>query len=212
MTKSSKEHGIDRYHDLDPQTDAADQLKSIYAEWADTYDHDNDHTLGTVSQPNAVALLEKWVSDKQSAILDVGCGTGLVGVHLRQCGFTTFDGTDLSPQMLDVAAGRGYRTLFAANADDGLPVSADAYDTVICVGVFTHGHLGPDGIEELLRVTRPGGVIVFTVNEGVWEPSGFDTAITKLSNAGTWKVLEQSLQSYMTKEKVKAWYVAARKC
>ena len=138
--------GIDRYHHLDPAANSADQLKSVYAGWAETYDDDNDNKLGTISQPSTVALLTKHLPDRAAVILDVGCGTGLVGKHLIEAGYSTFDGTDLTPEMLAVAAGRGYRSLFTADAGAGLPVPDNDYDATLCVGVFTHGHVGPEGI------------------------------------------------------------------
>ncbi|MFD0916283.1 class I SAM-dependent DNA methyltransferase [Pseudahrensia aquimaris] len=206
--KNSHDHGIDKYHDLPDDTDA---LARVYADWANAYDHDNDHKLGTVSQPNAAAMLARHVEDRKSTILDVGCGTGLVGHHLAKHGFTTFDGADLSAEMLAHARTRGYRTLFTADAAKGLDIEDATYDATLCVGVFTHGHLGAESFKELLRLTRPDGIIVFTVNEGVWETGGFDREVTRLSEEGAWSLLEQSHLDYMIKEGVRAWYVAARK-
>ena len=209
--KNSKDHGIDRYHEMDDQGDTAAQLKSIYASWANTYDDDNDNKLKTVSQPVTVTMLARHCTDLDAQILDVGCGTGLVGQHLAAAGFTTFDGTDLSPEMLAHAEPRGYRNLFTLTAGQPLPVENDAYDIALCVGVFTHGHLGPDGITDILRITKPGGLVCFTVNEGVWEPEGFDEAIRKHTSRRDWQILEQKKQDYMVNENVQAWYIAAQK-
>ena len=44
--KNSKDDGIDRYHDMDFEADKASQLKQIYADWAATYDQDNDDDQG----------------------------------------------------------------------------------------------------------------------------------------------------------------------
>ena len=209
--KNSHDHGISHYHDLDVSRNKTQQLKEIYADWASTYDRDNDGKLATVSQPNAVAILTQHLTNKDAAILDVGCGTGLVGHHLALNGFTNFSGTDLSQDMLDRAKGRGYRKLFAADAEAGLPVEDNAYDACLCVGVFTHGHVRPEGFAELLRVTRPGGIIVFTVNEGVWQKDGFDKAVAAHLEAGNWKELSRIKQGYMLNENVEAWYIAVQK-
>ncbi len=209
--KNSRDDGIERYHGLDPDADPVEQMKSIYADWAGSYDDDNDNKLGTISQPNTVILLTKHLPDTASVILDVGCGTGLVGKHLLEAGYATFDGTDLSPEMLTFAATRGYRHLFPADAAKGLPVQDNCYDAALCVGVFTHGHVGPEGVDMLLRVTKPGGLIIFTVNEGVWKSEGFDRAVNRLAYAGRIEIVEAVKQDYMTREGVSAWYIVARK-
>ena len=70
--KDSKTHGIDKYHHFDDSTDQAGQLKSVYADWADAYDDDNDNKLGTVSQPTTVAMLTRHLENKDAQIMDVG--------------------------------------------------------------------------------------------------------------------------------------------
>ena len=210
-SKSSLKHGVDRYHQIDEKQDSKSQLKTIYADWADSYDVDNNEKLGTVSQPNAVALLAKFLQDPQAPIIDIGCGTGIVGQHLQATGFRCFDGTDLSPEMLEHARSRGYRNLFPCDADQGLPIADDSYLATICVGVFTHSHLGPSMFPELLRITQAGGIIVFTVNEGVFETGEFGSAIEQTIASGDWELLESIKQAYMVEEGVDAWYFALKK-
>ncbi len=209
--KNSKDHGIDIYHDLDPDADKAGQLNTIYADWADKYDEDNDNKLKTVSQPTTVELFAKHITDASVEILDVGCGTGIVGKFLKRSGFTTYDGTDPTLEMLNLADKHGYRHLFPLEPGEPLPVDDASYDAAFCVGVFTHGHLGPEGFDELLRVTKPGGMIAFTVNEGVWEPGRFAPAIEALSVQEKWHVIEQVKRDYMVNEGVQAWYIVACK-
>ncbi|MCJ8309886.1 MAG: class I SAM-dependent methyltransferase [Hyphomicrobiales bacterium] len=209
--KDSKTHGIDKYHHFDDSADAGGQLKSVYADWADAYDDDNDNKLGTVSQPTTVAMLARHCQDKDAVIMDVGCGTGLVGMHLKTAGFSIYDGTDISAEMMSHAQKHGYRNLL--DLEPGQPLRADdaSYDATLCVGVFTHGHLGPEGFDELIRITKPTGLICFTVNEGVWESGKFEAAITALSESQTWQILEQEKRDYMVNEGVQAFYITAQK-
>ena len=209
--KNSKDDGIDRYHDMDFEADKASQLKQIYADWAATYDQDNDDTLGTVSQPATVEMFARHCADPNAKIIDVGCGTGLVGQHLESAGYRNFDGTDPSLEMLEQAKARDYRNLFLLESDQPLPVADQSYDATLCVGVFTHGHLGSEGIDELIRVTKHNGLICFTVNEGVWESGEFEQAINTHTQQGRWKILEMQRRDYMVKEQVQAWYIAAQK-
>lgn len=209
--KNSKDDGIERYHDMDHKSDTAHQLRSIYADWADTYDEDNDNKLRTVSQPLTVEMLKRHCDQPGTKILDVGCGTGQVGRYFKKAGYNNYDGSDPSEEMLAHARTRGYGQLFVLAPGEPLPVANAAYDAATCVGVFTHGHLGPEGFEELLRITKPGGLIFFTVNEGVWVSGQFEEAITTLVAADRWHILEMEKRDYMINENVQAWYVAARK-
>ena len=209
--KDSKTHGIDKYHHFDGDSDTTNQLKSVYADWADAYDDDNDNKLGTVSQPTTVAMLTRHLKDPKAQIMDVGCGTGLVGHHLNRAGFETYDGTDISAEMMQHASTRGYRQLLDLDPGQPLPAADNTYDASLCVGVFTHGHLGPEGFDELIRITRPGGLICFTVNEGVWEPGQFAEAIEAHVENACWRLLEQSKRDYMVNEGVQAWYITAQK-
>lgn len=208
--KNSRDHGIKHYQHLDLETDVSEQLNEVYSNWADSYDDDNDHKLKTVSQPNTVSMLMRHCTSKDIRILDVGCGTGIVGQHLQANGFTQFDGTDPSQEMMEHARRRGYANLLQLIPDEPLPVKDSTYDASLCVGVFTHGHLGVEGFEELIRVTKPGGLICFTVNEGVWESGGFLLAIKEHEVTGFWKILEMTKQDYMVNEEVQGWYVAVR--
>ena len=208
--KNSKDHGIGKYHDLDLKTDVSEQLNKVYSNWADSYDDDNDNKLKTVSQPNTVAMLMRHCRSRDIQILDVGCGTGIVGEHLHANGFRRFDGTDPSLEMMQHARARSYENLLQLIPDQPLPVSDSEYDATLCVGVFTHGHLEPEGFSELIRVTKPNGLICFTVNEGVWDNEGFANAIDQHSLAGEWEVLEMIKQDYMVNEGIQAWYVAVK--
>ena len=203
--------GLGLYDKLDLSVRENDQeLLDVYKKWASIYDQDNDDVLGTVSQPNSVQIFHKHLSDKNQKIIDVGCGTGLVGLELSKLGYTSFDGVDISKEMIDIAISRGYRSLFLGNLNESLPLESNSYDAALCVGVFTHGHVGPSRLEELTRVIKPEGLVCFTVNEDVYESYGFDKVIKELEAKKVWKILEFTKQDYMTKKNVMGFYCLAR--
>ena len=208
MKKNTK--GLKLYDSLDlSESENEEKLLDVYQKWATLYDKDNDDELGTVSQPKSVQIFQRYVKDKTKNIIDVGCGTGLVGLQLKKLGYKNFDGIDISKEMIDIAVDRGYESLFLGNLNESLPVESNKYEAAICVGVFTHGHVGPSRLKELARVVKPEGIICFTVNEDVYESYGFDDAIKSLEAESVWKVLELSKKNYMMKKNVKGLYCIA---
>jgi SAM-dependent methyltransferase len=131
-------------------------VREGYGEWARTYEQ-------TVQDEMDLRLLDRlqtidWAASRQ--VLDLACGTGRIGAWLRRrCG-AAIDGIDITPEMLDIARGKGaYRTLGVANAlNTGLP--AQTYD--LCVQSLADEHL-PDLrplYREAARLTKPRGSFV----------------------------------------------------
>ena len=207
MTRGDR---LKNYEGLDLKDAKNDKrLTEVYRDWAKKYDYDNDHVLGTVSQPKSVNLLTTRLKDKNAEIIDVGCGTGLVGENLKAKDFIYFDGIDISEDMLEIAKSRGYRNLFLGSLNNRLPVLDNAYDTAMCVGVFTHGHVSSEGFNELCRIVKPGGYICFTINEGVFEKYGFKEMIGDFQSRKIWEVISLYKDDYMTLENVKGYYCLA---
>ena len=208
---STNQKGLKFYDKLDlSQRKNEGELITVYQKWAALYDKDNDDLLGTVSQPIAVQIFQEYVKDKKLKIVDVGCGTGLVGQELEKSGFINFDGIDISQEMIDIAYSRGYKALFLGNLNESLPFKSKSYDAALCVGVFTHGHVGSDRLIELARIVKSGGIICFTVNEGVYDSYGFDSKIKNLESNNIWKILEIRKSDYMTKKNVKGIYCVVK--
>ena len=202
--------GLKNYENLDLKDAKNDnRLTEVYRDWAKKYDYDNDHVLGTVSQPKSVNLLSTRLKDKTAKIIDVGCGTGLVGEKLKAKDFIYFDGLDISKDMLSIAKSRGYRNLFLGSLNKQLPVLDDAYDAAMCIGVFTHGHVSSDRFNELCRIVKPGGYVCFTINEGVFEEYGFKDMIAEFQLNKAWEVISLYKDDYMTLENVKGYYCLA---
>ncbi len=202
--------GLKNYENLDLKDAKNDsRLTEVYRDWAKKYDYDNDHVLGTVSQPKSVNLLSTRLKDKTAKIIDVGCGTGLVGEKLKAKDFIYFDGLDISKDMLSIAKSRGYRNLFLGSLNKQLPVLDDAYDAAMCIGVFTHGHVSSDRFNELCRIVKPGGYVCFTINEGVFEEYGFKEMIAEFQLNKVWEVISLYKDDYMTLENVKGYYCLA---
>jgi ubiquinone/menaquinone biosynthesis C-methylase UbiE len=95
-------------------------------------------------------------------------------------GYPHVEALDISPGMLKVAEAKGaYRALHCLALGGALPFGDGAFAGVVSAGVFTSGHVGAEGLAELIRICRPGGVIVLTVKNTLWE-GGFAAVIEEL--------------------------------
>jgi SAM-dependent methyltransferase len=118
-------------------------------------------------------------------------GTGLLGAALAELGFTALDGLDLSPAMLAEATRKGiYRELTEARLGERLPYETAAYDAVVSSGVLTTGHAPASCLDELVRVTRPGGHAIFTLRSDR-TPPGYDAKIDELLESGRWELVSK---------------------
>src|SRR5688500_11150921 len=72
----------------------------VYRQWAADYDHDVFATLAFTGTNRIVELFAQHQPERSVPVVDLGCGTGAAGARLRERGFTTVDGIDISPEML----------------------------------------------------------------------------------------------------------------
>ena len=169
---------------------SAAECKDVYDDWATTYDDDMISEMEYVA-PRVAAQRLADLAPTTGTVLDAGCGTGLVGAELHRLGFTTIDGIDLSAGMLDTAHAKGcYRNLDTADLTARLPLDDATYDAVICVGTLTEGHVGPTALDELVRVTRPGGRVLVAILTRIWEPLGYRAHVDTLVARGDVRLLE----------------------
>ena len=164
--------------------------RALYRDWAESYETDFTQAHGYVYHEGVVAVFADRAAAldiaPDSPILDVGCGTGIVGVSLRSRGFTTIDGIDISPEMLHQAAAKStYRTLTEADVTQPLALGDATYAGLLSVGTFTHGHLGPEPIRELTRLGVPGAVFAIGINADHFDELGFGAVFDELNDNGS---------------------------
>ena len=166
--------------------------RALYRDWARSYDHTMLQGLQYQSPRLVAALFAHALPDKAAAVVDVGCGTGLVGRALAESGYRCIDGLDISPEMLAVArASSAYRQLLGVDLTAPLPLADGIYDGAVCAGTFTSGHVGAGCLRELLRILKPGAAFAFTVKMAVWESMGFAQTLQALQATGTVEALER---------------------
>ena len=185
-----------------------DEIMQHYEEWGDKYDQDMVDWNYTAPK-ETVNVFKKYTTRKEIKILDAGCGTGLVGIELKKFGYTNIDGADLSKKLLNLIPKGVYKKLEQIDLNKTLNKESNIYDAVLCVGTFTFGHVKPPALNELIRVVKNGGLICFTVNEGVYEKYGFNKKIEELTNCKSWTIKEFFKSDYIVSKDVNAWLCLA---
>ena len=168
------------------------ELAERYNQWAMEYDSDLDRDFGWLGPQRAAEVFANHVP-KDARVLDAGAGTGLVGESLSELGYRDRVAMDLSPGMLEEARKKGiYRELRQMVMGEPLDFPSGYFDAVVSVGVLTVGHAPAGSLDELVRITRAGGYVVFTLRPDVYEDSGFKEKQDALAAAGKWRLTEVS--------------------
>lgn len=170
---------------------SSDALEAQYDEWAETYDADNA-AMGFRLPVLATAFFARWVPT-DGKVLDAGCGTGLAAENLYILGYRDLVGIDLSKAMLEKAHETGvFSDLHKMKMGEALGFPSDTFAGAIVTGVFTEGHAPHSSFDELIRVVKPGGHIVFNVRDDIYEHHGFREKMDALEAGGFWKLSEKS--------------------
>jgi len=168
-----------------------EEVAGHYDRWAETYDADMA-VAGYRHPAICLALLSRHLSRGAEPLLDAGAGTGLVGEWLGIIGYPRVEALDISEGMLAVATRKGiYSAVHQLALGGPLPFADDAFAGIISAGVFTTGHVGAHGIDELVRICRPDGVIVLTVKETLWSAE-FADHVSGLQAGGKLTLIEQT--------------------
>lgn len=173
----------DAGYDLDEayEIDGPEDARKMYGDWAATYDDSFGRAWGYIAPREIAAILKEELAD-DVAILDAGAGTGLVGAHLQGL---CVDAFDITPEMLEQAKAKGlYRDYILGDLTKPIDIADASYGAVISCGTFTHGHVGPECLPELLRITKPGALFVCGTIPAVLDGAGFGSALAKLVALG----------------------------
>lgn len=155
---------------------------NYYDEFASTYDTDFAREMGW-QYPKAIAdIYREAANESDLPIADIGCGTGLVAEKLGLPS-EAIDGMDISPEMLQIAEQKNvYRSLYEVDLTAPLDDLPTNYGAVLSAGTFTHGHLGPDALSNLLTIARPGCLFVIGINKIHYESLQFGQLVRHLES------------------------------
>ncbi|MGD9294344.1 MAG: class I SAM-dependent methyltransferase [Roseobacter sp.] len=161
-----------------------EENRALYDAWAQTYDSGFAEAMDFL-MPGHVARLFRELKG-QGPVLDAGAGTGLVAAAIVGAGHPEIDALDISPEMLEVARSKGlYRKTIVADLTRALPIPDCAYKAVTSCGTFTHGHVGPEALDELLRVAAPGALFVLTIKKRSISKTGAFPGSSRATRTGS---------------------------
>ena len=184
----------------------------LYDDWSPNYERDLIDGYGYTAHLIAADAFAELATDWSGAIVDFGCGTGLVGEELAKRGYTTIDGLDISTKMLEVAQAKAvYRQLRAGDLTARTSVDDGEYDAAICVGSFAPGHLGPSSLAEIARSVAPGGPIVIFMNGVHFVEDDYQRSIDAMVGHGLWTVESITTHNYMSKLERPGRLIVARR-
>ncbi|MEM9044502.1 MAG: methyltransferase domain-containing protein [Pseudomonadota bacterium] len=143
-----------------------DAVKKFYAGWSDGYE-DEVMSNGYVTPERCSRALAGFVQDKSAPVMDLACGTGLSGLALRGQGFSTIDGFDLSPEMLEKARAKTglYRDLSVCDMSRPFEIPEGMYAHAAAIGCITPDYLPVTVLDEILRMIPSGGYFTFSIND-----------------------------------------------
>lgn len=167
------------------QEKTTEDTRTLYDDWANNYEKAHQDMGGYLAPQRCAAALAEFVTDRSEAVIDIGCGTGLAAVAIRELGFTQIDGTDLSEGMLRKAAEREglYRNLFPGDLNQPLPVTPGSIQHAIAAGVLSPAHAPASTLTSVLELLPAGGCFSFSLNDHSLADPSYQAAIDSAINS-----------------------------
>lgn len=163
-----------------------DDNRHLYKNWAATYDT-GFVDKNKYSYPKRIAEICAASVSATSVlrVIDIGCGTGVVGVRLSELlPHAVIDGADISAEMLRIASGKFrsdshpvYGELSEVDLTLPITFAQSRYDILVSAGTFTHGHLGPDPLIAVVSTLKPDGQAFVGINKQHFVGNGFERAL-----------------------------------
>lgn len=141
--------------------------EAIFDAWPERYDEWFTTPIGRLVKEVEGALIEDLLAPRPGEnLLDAGCGTGVFTVNFLAAGARVV-GIDISRPMLLRALGKTTgHAFFPVQGDmQHLPFAECSFDKAVSITALEFIADAGKAIDELFRVTRPGGhIVVATLN------------------------------------------------
>lgn len=185
MTDSDQGEEVRSLHDAYAAGDSK-VTSVVYDNWSKEYEA-HMRGVGYTHPTMTAAMFTRYQPAGDTPVLDAGAGTGILGEILPALGYPNIDGFDASAGMLALAAKKDlYRDLKFGLLGERLDYEDNSYAGATASGVYTEGHAPLSSLEELTRVVRPGGYIVFSVAR-IYLGEQIEAQAKQLADSGKWR-------------------------
>ncbi|XP_050405329.2 uncharacterized protein LOC126821067 [Patella vulgata] len=175
-----------------------------YTTWSRTGGYEKDLIKGgTYNGPiEAAKAVGKFIpTDRDNVkILDIAAGTGYVGEELHQMGFLHVDALEPSEGMLDIAKEKGVYKNYILDILGGkkYSIGTDYYDCSVVSGGMGEGHIPCTGILEMIRIVKPGGIVVIAMREEYLNyveeyQNKLEPMMEELEKEGVWEKIDRRI-------------------
>lgn len=143
--------------------DENENKQEIYNMWSNDYDT-YVKELGYEGPKNMTDLLKDHI-EKNKVILDFGCGTGLLGEHVKKkLKPQNLLGVDISIGMIQKCKKKKiYDKLYCVDITENNIFKIENIDYIVSCGVFLEGHVSFEVIPKVMNMLKEGGSFFFTV-------------------------------------------------
>jgi predicted TPR repeat methyltransferase len=158
-------------------------LCNYYNDWAHAYDAYCQEVKYALPSVVAKTFANKFTENRR-LVLDVGCGTGLVGKYLKaEIKDIDIHGIDISSEMTKIAAGtESYERCSVVNIKERNELQIGfKYDGLISAGTFTLGHLDETDLEALFALLNKKALVVTSIKKDHFINRCFDKHLFNLT-------------------------------
>ncbi len=141
--------------------------KTYFDRWATKYDKGRITRWFQYTQDLSISVMSL---QRDSKVLDVGCGTGFAVLELAtRVSEGKAYGIDISHEMIEQAKAKipddlSERVEFCEGSSDKMPYQDNFFDFILCTNSFHHYPDPIKALKEMQRVLKPGGQIVIFEN------------------------------------------------
>jgi predicted TPR repeat methyltransferase len=146
-----------------PPTQPREMVQQLFDAYANRFDKHLVEDLNYRVPSRVAQIIRERRGIRDVSVLDLGCGTGLLGAHLGHIP-GAFVGVDVSPRMLERAAKLGIYSELRQNdlLDELRRTSMPAFDFVVANDVFIYVGDLTQIIPSVFNVLRSGGTLIFS--------------------------------------------------